>query len=229
MSGTLKGVIKVTVKRIRRRFLAVFATVVLCFAVLAGCDTVPTTQSVTESSLYISKEGKVTAVLIESFGKEYYSRAELEELIHTEVQEYNREAGYAVEDKDAAVKLTEVVTQEAGLSENGGETHIAVRMEYATVQDYAKFNGVVLFYGTVEQAYQEGYSIDSDMITVDTQEKITKTQIKADGNRKILIMEENLLVSLPENILMVGIGMSVKGDTQAKNEDASGYSYIITK
>ncbi len=104
---------------------------------------------VSDSTVYITKKGTVIGAAIEDFNEEYYDEKELETYISESVDTYVASNG------DGSVELDRFQTKSG---EEGTEAQLY--LNYASYIDYAQFNDVVLFAGTLEKALEEGYTFD---------------------------------------------------------------------
>lgn len=203
-------------KKKKKILSLLLACIGLCIAALTGCNSIPEIDKVEESTLYISKEGSITAFLVDTFEKSYYDQNELEAMIQEEIKEYGQ-----------SVKLSRISSKSMI---DTGIDGIIVQMEYADGISYTGFNGKKLFYGTIAEAYEAGYKINvivKDMS--DASKVISESEIKAMSDKHILIVEENIKVSVPSKILYVSGGVSVLKNTEAVVNHETGYSYIIMK
>lgn len=184
-------------------------------AALVGCGSgTPKIDKVEQSGLYLTKEGNVTAYLVETFDKEYYDAAELEQMILSEIEDYNATAG-AGEDGTAAVQLVDILTpaeKNESVTEAAADT-ITVQMEYASSADYTAFNGKVLFFGTIAQAEVSGYPVKTDLKSVAGDEVLKKADASAMSENHILVFEESIAVHVPYEVLYVSEGVTVDGKT----------------
>lgn len=216
-----------------KSFGRIFLSAFLCAVMLTGCGSALGTEDITASTLSITKEGAVTAWLIESFqepiDEEYYSAEELEAQIREEIDAFNEEQGYTGEAEKAPVRLTEV-KEEQGAEDDSAEDRITVQMKYHSAGDYTKYNGRLLFYGTVAEAYAAGHRVEAQMENAsDREKKLSEEEIKAMEQKHILIVEENMNLSVPGEILYVSSGVNVTGKNTAEAAHEAGYSYIIMK
>lgn len=202
---------------------------VLCLAVAAsitaGCGA---SFEADESTVYITKQGNVIGADIEDFNEEYYDEEELQQYITDSIQ------GYVEANGDGSLELDRFETESS--EKDGVTAHLY--LNYATYIDYALFNDVTMFAGTVEQARQEGYTFDQSFQkaedgaltgTADVQEAL------GDENTKVVVIGEETAVRVDGEILYVSDGnadLTGKNTVQAhydiENEDAQPV-YILYK
>ncbi len=149
-----------------------------------------------ESTVYITKQGNVIGANIEDFNEDYYDEEELEAYIADSIESYVESNG------NGSLELDRF---ETASSEEDGVT-AQLYLNYATYIDYALFNDVTLFAGTVEQAQQEGYTFDQDFVKVedgaaaggmDVQELLSEQGVQ------VVVIGEEIAVRVDGEILCV--------------------------
>ncbi len=169
-----------------KRMIRVGVLLVLTAAVLGGCGKA---FSADMDTVYVQKKGTVKGANVADFDKEYYDEAELESFINDTVDTYIAKAGEGtVEVKDFAVE--------------DGIAH--VYLDYACAEDYAQFNGVDFYAGTVLDAKADGYDIP-DAFTAVTEKDIAWD----DQDNKIVIVGQQTQVRVDGTILFVSSNASV--------------------
>lgn len=169
-----------------KRMMRVGVLLVLTAAVLGGCGKA---FSADTDTVYVQKKGTVKGANVADFDKEYYDEAELESFINDTVDTYIAKAGEGtVEVKDFAVE--------------DGTAH--VYLNYACAEDYAQFNGVDFYAGTVLDAMADGYDIP-DAFTAVTEKDIAWD----DQDNKIVIIGQQTQVRVDGTILFVSSNASV--------------------
>ena len=193
---------------------------------LAGCGSQEKTAEV--SSLSFGKEGEIVHQIVGSFEEDYYDLEGLESLAAQRVEEYCAEHG------EESVYLESV-------KEKNGE--ISILFHYATAEDYSGFNYRQLYMGTVKEANEEGYHLDSVAFTSPEGEPIELGFTEDADAKKILIIEtksgEALLLDICSKVLY--INQSADSDQevtfagkkrvlikdQGQEEKASALTYIV--
>ena len=107
---------------------------------LTGCDAARSTTT----SLTIDENGRVTEEIVEKQGKEDYTQEELTAYIEQELELYNR-------GKEGAIQLNSCTVL------NGD---VKISLSYASCADYAAFNQVTCFLGTLQEAEDAGYEVE---------------------------------------------------------------------
>lgn len=223
--------------------LAAIALGLLMSVALVGCGSgTPKIEKAEQSGIYLTEEGNVTVFLVETFDKEYYDAAELEQMILSEIEDYNATAkagetaditadNTAKEGETAAVQVIDILSpaeKNASVSGANADT-ITVQMEYASSADYTAFNGKVLFFGTIAQAETSGYPVKTDLKSVAGDEVLKKADASAMSENHILIFEESIAVHVPYEVLYVSEGVTVDGKTVVFEETEGKVATVIMK
>ena len=104
---------------------------VLTVTFLTGCGT---EFSADKDTVYVQKKGTVKGANVADFDKDYYDETELSDFITETVDTYVAKAG------EGTVTIQEFAVE-------NGIAH--VYLDYAGAEDYAEFNGVEFYAGTV--------------------------------------------------------------------------------
>ncbi|MBR3169733.1 MAG: hypothetical protein IKF22_00630 [Lachnospiraceae bacterium] len=154
---------------------------------LAGCGKF--LKSV--NSLEIDGSGNVKAFSISEFDKGYYSGTELRKQILDSVSEYNESA----KDERISLKSCKVSKKMA-----------RVLLKYKSLEDYAAFNNVLAWSGTLADAVEEGYfDKDTAVMSSDGTLKTTIDELESKfggktSSLKVLAVEEPLMIKVPGKI-----------------------------
>lgn len=178
---------------------------------LTGCGA---EFSADKDTVYVEKKGTVKGANVADFAKDYYDETELSDFITETVDTYVAKSG------EGTVEIAEFAVEE-------GVAH--VYLNYAGVEDYASFNGVDFFAGTVLEAKASGYDITCDFTAVTDDE----TAWDAEGN-KIVIIGQQTEVRVDGTILFVSPNASATGKNTASVtydilDEAAEPAYIIYK
>lgn len=171
---------------------------------LGGCDQIDEvmeqfTQSDWEPQeacgISIAKDGTITEIIQEELDAAYYDAAELQNMINTEVQSYNKE------NKGKSNNTAEPIT--VGSYTVDGKK-VRLEMHYATAEDYAQFNNVEFYYGSMIGAQLEGYLFDvsfqkvRDGVVKNTAS--TGTDVIHEMDQQVLIVRAPLEVHVPGSV-----------------------------
>lgn len=160
----------------------------LCAGMLAGCGT---SVDADASLVYVDKKGAVTSVDVENLDANSYDETEFKDFVDKTVEEYN-----AVNGKNAV--KAEGITVEEGVAK--------LQMKYKTAQDYAAFNGIEFYAGTVVDSLAAGYTYDTDFVKVEDGQvtgTASKQEIYAEEGLKVVIIRANTNVQVEGKICYV--------------------------
>ena len=209
--------------RRRRMFLAGAIAVLVIVVVLIVCLVSGVFEKRAEkSTLRLEADGAVVCEEVTEFGADYYDGAELKSYAREQVKAYNDANGAD------SVKLERVAV---------GDGEAYMRTRYQSPEDYRQFTGYEMFQGTIAQAQEAGYTFADTFVSVADGAKgdsVGTDQVLADTEKNVLILRENITVTVEGTILYVSDESTTveSGDTvsiaQADgNEDATTLTYII--
>lgn len=163
------------------------------------------------TTLHVSGGGKLEQVIVEPESGDTFTEEELREYIEDSLAVYEETAG------ENRVELK-------SCSLSGGTARI--EMEYASAEDYAAYNRVECFQGTVQEAESAGYSFDRTF--VDSGGNAAEASaLLSRGECSILIVEEFMEIKLPGTVLYTTDNASVSGKKSVSvvNAEDSGDSF----
>lgn len=179
---------------------------------LTGCGT---SFRPAVSSLYIQKDGKISEAIVESFEKDYYSLAEFQAMIGTEIERYNINYG------EERISIDRLEVDE--------DDTLYLIINYKDADTYEHYNEVYCFFGTIEEALAEGLSFN--MVFKDAAyEEYSTSDVTADKSRHVLVVRDEGIVQLEKPIQYVSNNVEVISDRMVQVmpiEDSSEYAYII--
>lgn len=190
-----------------RKTLA-FMLMVICISGLIGCGSVTTKK---QNAMEVNDQGNVTASTYGTFDKDYYDPAELKRQVEDAINEYNTTNG------SNYIQLKKC-------SKDKENVHIVI--SYASGKDYTAFNGVTCYIGKLSGAVFDGAAEDSVRIT--SSDGTLKTTIgelntKSGAEINILVIEEPLVVKVPNDVLYIGGDVEIQKDgtciTGVKSKD----------
>ena len=174
------------------------AALAVCFFVVSvyGCGE----KKISETKITISKDGSINNMIIDEFGKDYYELSELEDMAADEISYYNSE-----------YDSPRISLVESSVSEDG---QVSLSMDYSNYIDFAHFNQVTFFYGTVSEATDKGFSVSGDL--VDSQgETISLDEIDDINDRHIIITGDKTGIIAPFKISYMTKGVVLKDKKEA--------------
>lgn len=169
--------------------------------------------SVDTNTLYIKKDGTVTEASFELFDKEYYDAAELQSFVEEEVKNYN----YRNVKEAVTVDRVEVTDKVA-----------AAYLNYQSMDDYIAFNNADVFFGTVKEAMDAGYSFDTGFLKYDKEEAAGILDVTAESSNMVLILDASVDVRIDGTICYISQNVQKK-DKKNVSLTQGGLSYIIYK
>lgn len=133
----------------RKRKALAGLTIMCSIGILAGCGA---DYSVEEDTVFVLKNGKIISTDVEAFDETSYHTEGLKSFIKEAIGEYTSENG------SDSVKLKEVTV------ENG---KAVLTIEYASAEDYANFNEIAFFTGSVQETLAAGYMFEDEFAQID--------------------------------------------------------------
>ena len=136
------------------------------------------------TTLTVRKDGSVVFEETDE-ASEDITEAELKDFVREQIDDFNEKAGK----KDVRLIACEV---------NDKKTYLKTYYKDALV--YASFTGLECFEGQVKDAISEGYLFNNLLVKVKDGKKgsdVSKSAIKKDGERRVIIINQDINVSLP--------------------------------
>lgn len=216
-----------------RRFGKLAALVFLA-VLLSGCgQVVPETQTIEESTLVISADGRLTAYLVGVFDKSYYDLDELAAMAQEEAIEFGGS------EDDAPVKMESFETEAVS-----GGTRVVVTYTFDSAASYEGFIEDTLFFGTVEEALLQGYGSDVTLLNVKDGTLLTEGELSQNQEKHLVVFspkpmelsqeqggEKQLVILCPWRVgfLSEGASLDQEGGVRISWTEGSGYDpvYIL--
>lgn len=204
-------------KKILLPLLAVF--------LLGGCG--KTTVEVT--TIAIQKDGSIVHTMIEDFGEE--SVDTLQSMMTEKMAAYGSASGVegdimvdAVEAEEGTVKV--VMTYPDAEAFDG-----FMNMDVVTVDPALR---APFFYGTVEEAYMQGFDLEITLQSVEGEETLSgKSDILALGENKIIIYDNEMNLGAPVQIstqeepLYISDNVTVAGKKSVEVSETDELAYVL--
>lgn len=169
-----------------RKGMSLFLVMILSMMLLTACGGALTVDN---NTVYVQKKGKITGATVENFDKDYYDAEELEAYVNERVASYTSEHG------EKSVKVDQFSVEEGVAKLN---------IKYAGYEDYARFNEVEIFSGTVPQAMAAGYDFSGTFLKAEDGRlsgSADKEEVTADDDYKVVILNEKVDVKVDGTIL----------------------------
>lgn len=149
-------------------------------------------------AISIDEDGTIRQIIQEKLDAAYYNAAELQNMITSEVAEYNKEHG-----ENAVVVENYTVEGNA----------VTLEMVYAAADHYAEFNNVEFYYGSMINAQLDGYLFDASYKKVKDGivkgSAVSGSEVLKEMDEKVLIVRAPLEVHVPGNVLFTSINAEV--------------------
>lgn len=194
----------------KKSYLILFA--VLLFS-LSGCS--EKKEQFNETSVVLSKNGGITNVIVESFAEDYYTEDGLRTFFTEKIREYDTNP-----DDELGISLGEIKV------ENGTAK---ATIEFSDYKVYSGFYNTDFFYGTVNDAYDSGYTLDTTLKALNSNDTISKADIMKKSNDTIIIVSEPVLVSSPKKIIYASANVEIIDEKHVRiSSDSTGLAYLLT-
>ena len=188
------------------------AAVLVCALMLGGCGMLGEKPwEPTETALQMKKDGTVTETVIDQLDQNYYSSQELESMINSSVSEYNQSKG------------GDVITIDSLSIENN---QVNLTMTYASAQDYAEYNNVRFYNGSMLGAEMDGYLFYNQFRQVEkgtvTADDLSNEEALRHKEYQVLVTDTSHAVRVPGDVVYVSVNRTPTGPRDvAPVEDAS--------
>ncbi len=183
---------------------------------LCGCAKKEEPLTADTDTIILNQEGSVTGYITGAFDEEIYSFEDLQAMIDSEIEVYCGQNGEGV-----------IVLDKSEVSEGT----LTVVMTYQSPQDYSAFNQEIFFYGTVEEALQEGYELQELKMSdaADLEVTVSGEELVAMTDSYILITEDPSNIRSKHKIAYIGLNDSLIGEYEVDTNDEEEMHYVIFK
>ena len=163
---------------------------------LAGCGA----DKDRETRVTLDKDGGVVSTIYESFEQDYYDISELSDMAAEEISYYNSE--YI----SPRITLDETTRIE-------DEPYVKLVMTFDSCLDYSHFNQELLFFGTVQDAVENGYELSAALVDREG----NKIDLGSGDflDRHIVISSEKVIIDTPYNIEYMTSGVTLRDKKEA--------------
>lgn len=217
----------------------------LCLLVLAGCGVAKIPDTVTEASLIIGSDGRVTSYIVGVLDRDYYDINGLKKMAQEEVAAYNT-AKQTGETPLVVLKGVEELAEpahegKAGFPGEGAENagklmgdgqFVLVSSSYDSAATYQDYTGSLLFYGTVEEAEKAGYQFEKlNQMLYDTKGKksIVSKELGAANMAKkhVVLLAEGTRVYCPYKVAYISESAEALEDGSIGTADVLPEEYPV--
>ena len=183
-------------------------------ASMTGCAS--GSEDYKETTVSIDKKGRITHKIVESFDRDYYNEDELRNLIDKELSAY-----CSSRNDEKAAQLASLEIKD-GLAE--------AEIDFGSCDDYAGFNEVDFFFGTVGEATDRDYPTDVTLKSADDDSTIGKYELESLKDNRIVVVSEPVTLVLPGKIAYYTANIDVIDKDRARMaSDSVGLGYIVLK
>ncbi len=179
---------------------AVAAALAACALLPGGCGMLDQKSWEPQESdaILVGEDGTITEYVHEKLDEAYYDAAELQNMITSEVNEYN-----------SAHTAESVTVKEFGTE--GQE--VSLELVYASAEDFAAFNNVEFYYGSLINAQLSGYLFDVDYKKVINGvvqgSAFSGSEVIKEMDKEVMVVEAPLEVKVPGNVLYTSANADV--------------------
>ena len=208
----------------KKRITALIAVCLsACTMALSGCSQESVYVPVTQDTVELTKDGNLIGYLVEDFDKDYYDINELDEMVRSEMEAYNKKNA-AMSEKEGRVPI---IVDKVSLAEDGSAKAV-VALNFANAAVYEDYMDKRIFYGTVAEAVTSGYQLDGKLSKVKDGTKFGTEEIVKNGENPILIVEDTVSIRTAKKIVYLSTNASLtqEGFVDGTSEE---FKYIITK
>ncbi len=186
--------------------VGLLAAVCGCALLLGGCEVVEEELAQygvgvpQETTLQMKEDGTVLETVIDRLDQSYYNSSELESMISQTVSDYNQ--GHTADS---------VVIDEYTVEEN----QVLLRMTYRSANDYAEYNNVRFYNGSMLGAEMEGFHFLNQFWQVENGETVgnpvsNEVPLK-EKQQQVLVTDTSHVVEVPGKVLYVSINGTPTG------------------
>ncbi|MCF0146557.1 MAG: hypothetical protein HUJ73_08220 [Eubacterium sp.] len=179
---------------LRIKITGILLTAILLAGLLSACSLA---KNSTNTSITVTETGAITENIIEDKTGDFTAE-ELSAYVKEKVAAYNKG-----NEKDPTVEM------ESCTVDNGS---VQLTMKYASCDDYAAFNNVVCFQGTLKEAEDAGYDVMNitwyEQNGAKGDEEVISGRIK---EWKVFIISEPISLKLPDKILYTSENVKITG------------------
>lgn len=182
------------------------AAVIVCTLMLSACGLLEEKAwEPTETSLEAKKDGTLTETVIDQLDQSYYSSSELESMINSSVSEYNQSHGAD------AVKVDSLSLE---------NNQVVLTMTYKTAEDYAGYNNVRFYNGSMLGAEMDGFLFYNQFREVTdgtvTADNISNEEPLKHKEYQVLVTDTSHVVRVPGDVVYVSINGSPAAEKEVK-------------
>lgn len=204
-----------------KKKLCMALTLAMLALTFVGCGKAKEQSLTAQTDTIIVKEkGGFVGYIVEPFDEAVYSFDNFKQMVNSEIEDYNSQAGESV----TPITLTTCELEEGV---------VTVSITYDSAQDFAAFNQEIFFCGTVSEAL--GLEIDYDEISMKTAGKedlFSAADLLGQedmAGKTVLITNDPSNIRGARKIEYLGVGDVLVDDSEADTDDAQMIHIIVFK
>ncbi len=175
-----------SMKKIAR--IPLLVTMAVLLMIQTGCLSI---DSENKEEIELTSEGKIIQTIVDDSG-DSVTGEELENYINDKIKNYQGTSG--------AIALERCRVKD-------GKVNIVLR--YDSITDYSEFNNVICYSGTLKEAFAAGYDFNRSFYAKNGVQLPYFSLSVTYPDSRVLILEENVTVKLPGELLAVSDGIAI--------------------
>ena len=183
------------------KLAACAAFILTVLLMLTACEKKEEEPWIPESTaIQVSEDGVITETIIDRLRESYYDSEELKTMVYATVRDYTQEHGAD------SITVTEYTAEGSA---------IRIVLTYAGWEDYAAYNNVRFFNGSMLKAQMAGFLFETSFQIVAKDGSVSQQRISSDGpvshkEYQVLVTDRSHAVEVPGNIVYVSAPASVE-------------------
>lgn len=211
----------------KRKFVRGLTCMVFALALLGGCGRI---RDLDETSVYIRKDGSVSSAVYEPFDTDIYKEEDLQRFVEDAVSAYNQSTVGSAKayTKDSDESLLVAIDS---LEVKGDDA--VLKLEYASCEDYLKFNEaegsiLQLASGTVAGAGEAGIDMSRmELLNAEGTDKISGNDI--DEAYHVVFVEGTASLAVEGSVQYVSADVKVEDKDMVQVDSKGTLSCIVFK
>lgn len=163
----------------------IITTIAVLTLILASCGGKSETDERSATTFELKEDGSVVHTIVEKNDNDY-PEEEIKSFFEQEIASYNEPY------EEPHITLDEFEIKDGGT--------IYASMTYTSVEDYASFNDVICYTGTLTEALKNGYSFERDMTAASGVRIVGFTLPAEYPSLDVLILQESMEVVVPGSV-----------------------------
>ena len=178
-----------------------------CALLCAGCADSGVPDNISQNSIVIDKDGKITSHIVTEFDEEYYNIDDLKRMMQEDLAAHNT--------ANQTGGTPPIVLESVELMEENSSS-VLVTHSYDCAETYEKYTENRLFYGTIEEAMDAGYDfagINQMLFAVNGDSSMNSEELEAQNMRQKHVI---ILTDIPDGMML------------DEEKDSEYFSYVMS-